>query len=63
VVITSIGGRIGGGAQLTFLGKNLLAAFRRIQSSMARATAADLKFLVGLTKARKRTKALKTRVK
>jgi len=48
---------------LTFLGKNLLAAFRRIQSSMARATAADLKFLVGLTKARKRTKALKTRVK
>ena len=63
VVTTSIGGRIGGGAQLTLLGKNLLAAYRRIESCAARATAAGLKLLVGMTKARKRTKSLKTKVK
>lgn len=63
VVTTSIGGRIGGGAQLTVLGQNLLAAYRRIESSTARATAADLKLLVGMTKARSRKKARKKKAR
>ena len=45
VVITTIGGSSGGGAELTELGKTLLACYRRIEARANRAAAADLKSL------------------
>lgn len=61
VVTTSIGGNDGGGAALTVLGKTLLDTFRRIEARAARATAADVKMLVAMTK--KRAKTAKKRAK
>ncbi len=63
VVATSIGGNDGGGATLTVLGKTLLATFRRIEARAARATAADVKKLVAMTRKRAKQKAAKTRAK
>jgi molybdate transport system regulatory protein len=63
VVTTSIGGNEGGGATLTPLGKTLLGTFRRIEARAARATAADVKMLVAMTKKRTKKKAAKTRAK
>ena len=63
VVTTSIGGNDGGGATLTPLGKTLLGTFRRIEARATRATAADVKMLVAMTKKRTKQKAAKTRAK
>jgi molybdate transport system regulatory protein len=63
VVTTSIGGSDGGGATLTPLGKTLLGTFRRIEARATRATAADVKMLVAMTKKRTKQKAAKTRAK
>lgn len=63
VVTTSIGGNDGGGAALTALGKTLLNTYRRIEARAARATAADVKMLVALTKARAKVAKKRTKVK
>lgn len=59
VLVTSIGGKKGGGAQLTALGKTLLAFYRRIEKRAQRATATDLKALLALTKRAKRPRPAK----
>ncbi|MES2471764.1 MAG: LysR family transcriptional regulator [Pseudomonadota bacterium] len=56
VVITSIGGKTGGGAKLTALGKTLLACYRRIERNATRSVAADLKALLALSRAKGRAK-------
>jgi len=43
LVTTAIGGRRGGGAEVTELGLDLLARFRRMESSASKAIATDLK--------------------
>jgi molybdate transport system regulatory protein len=55
VVVTSIGGKKGGGAELTALGKTLLACYRRVERKAARSVAADLKTLLALSRTKKRT--------
>jgi molybdate transport system regulatory protein len=43
VVLTAIGGRRGGGAQVTPFGAQVVAAFRRMEGKASAAIAADLK--------------------
>jgi molybdate transport system regulatory protein len=47
LVVGESGGKAGGGAALTALGKEVLQRFRRMQVMMAKACAADLKALQG----------------
>lgn len=50
VVTTTIGGRSGGGAELTALGTKLLACYRRIETRANRAAATDMQTLLSLTR-------------
>ncbi len=43
VVITAVGGKRGGGAEVTAFGRRLVALFRRMENEASRAIAADLK--------------------
>lgn len=48
IVATAVGGRAGGGAQLTGLGKALLTRYRRIEARAGRAAAADMAALTAM---------------
>ena len=50
LVLSSKGGKTGGGAELTALGLEVLALYRRIESKSAKAVARDLKQLAELAK-------------
>jgi molybdate transport system regulatory protein len=54
VVNTTIGGSSGGGAELTELGKTLLACYRRIESRASRAVATDLQTLLSIARTSRR---------
>ena len=50
LVSTAIGGKRGGGAQVTDLGRDVLARFRKIESTASRAISQDIERFSGLLK-------------
>jgi molybdate transport system regulatory protein len=56
LVVTAVGGKSGGGATVTELGREVLARFRDMEAAASAAIAADVKRFEGLMKAPPRRK-------